>query len=178
MKNPWKQLSRNTIYTGFLGHKVHIDKVVGPSGKEVEYFVVGLKDDATILAITTDNKIVMERTWRYPIEKESLEIPVGGIEEGETPLEGAKRELMEETGYSGGEWISLGVNYMNNGFCSAKSNIFLAKNVVLGKADNSDENEKIEVELMDLSELKKMVMDGKIEDGRTIMAVLLAEKLL
>jgi len=191
MKNPWKKLSRKTIYTGFLGHKVHVDKVLGPSGKESEYFVVEVKEDATILAITTDNKVVMEKTWRYPIGKESLEVPAGGLEKGETAIECGKRELMEETGYSGGEWIFLGSHYMNNGFSNSKSNIFLAKNVVSlsagsfgaaqdksGRDENSDENEKIEVVLMDFEELKKMVMENKIDDSRTELAVLLCEKLL
>jgi ADP-ribose pyrophosphatase len=183
MKNPWKQLSRKTIYTGFLGHKVHIDKVLGPSGKESEYFVVEVKDDATILAITNENKVVMEKIWRYPINKESFEVPAGGLEEGETALEAGKRELTEETGYFGGEWIFLGSHYMNNGFSNSRSNMFLARNVVApllgsGRDENSDENEKIEVELVDFEELKQMVMDGKIDDSRTELAVLLASRYL
>lgn len=173
MKNPWKMLERKTIYSGFLGHKVHIDNVIGPSGKQNEYFVVELKDNATILGITSDNKVVMERTWRYPIGKEIFELPVGGVEKSEEILEAAKREFQEETGYTSEDWTYLGAHYENDGFCTAKSNIFLAKNVIAGKAENSDENELLEVELIDFDELKKMVMDGRIEDGRTKMAVLL-----
>ena len=183
MKNPWKTLKQRIVYTSFLGHKVRIDNVIGPSGRENEYFVVEAKSNSTILAITTEGKVVMEKTWRYPIEKESFELPVGGIDKGEEPFETAKRELMEETGYTGGEWEFLGSHFDNNSYSRAKTHIFLAKNVVApstgsGFPENSDENELIEVELIDFEVLKKMVADGKIEDGRTKMAVLLAEKLL
>ena len=173
MKNPWKKISRSTVYRGFLGHKVHIDKVISPSGKESEYFVLEVKDNAVIIGLTKDNKVVIERAWRYPINKEILELPVGGIEEGESPLEAAKREFKEETGYTSNEWIFLGNHFGNDGFCTVKSNIFLAKNVVAGKIENSDENEKIEVELIAFNKLKKMVLDNDIEEVRTKMGVLL-----
>lgn len=178
MKNPWKTLKQTIVYTGFMGHKLRIDNVIGPSGRENEYFVVEAKSNATILAITTEGKVVMERTWRYPIERESWELPVGGMEVGEEALETAKRELMEETGYTGGEWKFLGCHYDNNSYSTAKTNVFLAKNVVAGKAENSDENELIEVELMDFDEVKKMIADGRIDEGRTKMAVLLARDIL
>ncbi len=174
MKNPWETLSSKTIYNGFLGHKVRIDDVIGPSGNENEYFVVELKDNATILGITEDKKVVMERTWRYPIEKEILELPVGGIEKGEESLDAAKREFKEETGYTSEDWTFLGSHFENDGFCTARCNIFLAKNVIAGKAENCDENELLEVELMDFEVLRKMVEEGKIEDVRTKIAVLLA----
>ena len=178
MKNPWKTLSRKTIYSGFLGHKVHVDKVIGCSGRESEYFVVELKDNATILGITSDNKVIMEKTWRYPIGKEIFELPVGGVEKGEELLEAAKREFLEETGYTSEDWTYLGGHFENDGFCTAKSNIFLARNVKAGKAENSDENELLEVELIDFDKLKKMVLNGEIEDGRTKMAVLMYSNLL
>jgi len=178
MKNPWKTLKQRIVYTSFLGHKVRIDNVIGPSGRENEYFVVEAKSNSTILAITTEGKVVMEKTWRYPIEKESFELPVGGIDKGEEPFETAKRELMEETGYTGGEWEFLGSHFDNNSYSRAKTHIFLAKNVVAGKAENSDENELIEVELIDFEVLKKMVADGTIEDGRTKMAVMMARDIL
>ena len=183
MKNPWKTLKQTIVYTGLVGHKVRIDNVIGPSGKKSEYFVVEAKSNSTILAITTGGKVVMEKTWRYPIEKESFELPVGGIDKGEEPLETAKRELMEETGYTGGEWEFLGSYFDNNSYCKAKTHIFWAKNVIApctgsGFPENSDENELIEVELIDLEVLKKMVADGTIEDGRTKMAVLLAKDIL
>jgi ADP-ribose pyrophosphatase len=174
MKNPWETLRQKIVYTGFLGHRLQIYEVIGPSGRESEYFVVEVKSNATILPITTDGKVVVENTWRYPIKREFLELPVGGIEAKEEPLDTAKRELMEETGYTGGEWEFLGSFYDNNSYSTAKTNIFLARNVIPGKAENSDENELLEVELIDVEVLKKMVLDETIQDGRTKMAVLLA----
>lgn len=178
MKNPWRKLKRKMIYSGFLDHKVFIDQVVAPGGKRSEYFVVSLKDNVVILALTADNKVVMERVWRYPIDREIFELPVGGIDKGESPLQAAKRELFEETGVKGNEWQFLGSHYENDGFCTAKSNIFLVKNIHFEKFENSDENEKIEVELIDFDKLKKMVLDDEIEDARTKLAVLLARDIL
>jgi len=173
MKNPWRKLKGKTIYSGFLGHKVYIDEVVGPSGKKSEYFVVELKDNVVILGLTKDNKVVIEKTWRYPINQEIWELPVGGIEAGEEPLETAKREFEEETGGRSNDWVFLGSHFENDGFCTAKSYVFVAKDVVLGKAENSDENEKIEVELIDFDKLKEMVLNNEIEEVRTKVAVLL-----
>ena len=161
------------IYSGFLDHKVFIDQVVAPGGKRSEYFVVSLKDNVVILALTADNKVVMERVWRYPVDKEVFELPVGGIDEGEDALGAAKRELFEETGARGEDWQFLGNHYENDGFCTARSNVFLVKNVRLEKYNNPDENEKIEVELIDFDKLKKMVLNNEIEDVRTKLAVLL-----
>jgi ADP-ribose pyrophosphatase len=175
MKNPWKTISRSTVYRGFLGHKVQIDKVIGPSGKESEYFIVELNNNSVILGLTKDNKVVAEKTWRYPINKEILELPVGGIEEGEDPMEAAKREFKEETGYTSNDWIFMGSHFENDGFCTARSNIFLARDVVAGKVENPDENEKIEVELIDFKKLKEMVLSNEIEEVRTKLAVMLAE---
>jgi len=100
-------------------------------------------------------------------------LPVGGIEAGEEPLETAKREFEEETGGRSNDWVFLGSHFENDGFCTAKSYVFVAKDVVLGKAENSDENEKIEVELIDFDKLKEMVLNNEIEEVRTKVAVLL-----
>ncbi len=170
----WKTVGSKYLYKGEVGHKVRIDEVDDGSGKKKEYFVLEMKDNATILGLTQKRKVVLERTWRHPLQAEILELPVGGIEEGEDPLEAAKREFREETGYTSEDWTFLGSYINNDGYSAARSNLFLARNVVEGEIEDSEENKMIEVKLVDFEELKKWVIEGKIEDARTKMAVMLA----
>jgi ADP-ribose pyrophosphatase len=176
--NPWKKIDSQDVYRNEIGHGVRIDRVIAPNGKEWKYFVLDCKDNATIVAITKDGKVLMEKLWRYPLEQEVLELPVGGIEKDEDALEAAKRELFEETGGRSEKWFELGWHWTDSGFSPVKGNIFLALEVEMEDFVNPDEIEKIKVELYDFDKVVEMVLRNEINDSRTKMGILLADNFL
>src|SRR5580704_3550286 len=105
--NPWRTLSSRTIYQNpWL--TLREDKVIRPDGAEGIYSVVEIRPSCGIVAIDEDDRIALVGQWRYVHDRYSLEIPTGGSEQGETPLDAAKRELTEETGLTAKAWTALG----------------------------------------------------------------------
>jgi len=162
--------------------KVRHDTIVEPSGQRVEKDVIRHNGSAVILAVDNskskrDPWIVMERQYRHAANQYLWEVPAGKLEPGEDALEGAKRELEEETGYRAKKWKPLVEYYASPGFLGESMKVFLAEGLTTGQT-NPDEDEQIEVRLVKLSELLKMVDKGAILDGKTLTAVMLYARLL
>lgn len=170
-------MKRNLIFQNKYGYKLFEDDVNTPSGSAGKYMVLESFGFVTIVALTSDNKVLMERQWRYPVGKEFLELPVGTVDINEDPLESAKRELLEETGATSEDWVRLCSYWLGNGAMKIQGHVFLARNVSIGK-DNQEPDEKISVELFDLNDAVNMVVDGQIDEERTITGLLLAERFL
>src|ERR1051325_8742407 len=104
---PWRELARRTL----LAHpwlSIHEDRVALPNGGEISQFhVLEVPAWTGILCLTEDDEVVLVRQYRHGIAGETLELPAGMLEEGESPLEGAQRELREETGYVAERWESI-----------------------------------------------------------------------
>lgn len=126
-----------------------------------------------IIAVTDDNKIVMERQFRYALGQPLLEIPAGKLDKGEDPLECAKRELAEETGYSAAEWRLLGVIATSPGFCNETLHLYLAKGLTMGTT-NWDPDEYVEIEYYTLPELLEAIQKENIKDSKSLAAIMLA----
>lgn len=126
---------------------------------------------AVIVPVTRDGDIVLIRNERPSVGQALLEIPAGTLEAGEDPLDGAKRELPEETGYSAGKIRKLCAFYPSPGFCTEFMHIYLAEDLTPGEQD-LDETERIEVEVTPLDVAITMIEDGRIIDGKTIAALL------
>ena len=119
----------------------------------------------------------MVRQFRYPFGRMMLEAPAGKLEYGEDPKEAAVRELSEETGFAADELVYLGRCCTSPGFSTEVLHIYLALGLHPGDC-HPDQDEFLNVEKIPLQELSRLVMDGEIDDGKTIVAVLKAEKYL
>ena len=145
------------------------DHVRLPSGEELEdFYVLEYPEFCNIIAITPEGKFVMERQYRHAQRLTAYEIPAGCVEEGESPLEAAKRELYEETGYTGGTWSHLMTISPNAGACTNCSHTFLAVGVEQTDRQHLERTEDIRVCLMSEEEVRRML--GNDEFHQAMMA--------
>jgi ADP-ribose pyrophosphatase len=130
-----------------------------------------------IIAVTKDKKMVLIRQFRKTAEKVLAEIPAGLVHKGESDINGARRELTEETGYTAGRIRKIYGGYSSPGFSTEIINFYLATD--LKKAEqNCDFDEMIKVELYPVKQCLKMLMSGKIKDNKTAVGILLANYLV
>lgn len=127
------------------------------------FFVLKSLDWAQVLAITEAGEAVLVRQFRQGSRELSLELPGGVVEEGQSPLEAARRELREETGYTAEKWRRLTIFRANPAVRSNRAHLFLAEGARLTEPTEFDENEDLELITVPLSRLKHMVMDGTID---------------
>ena len=150
------------------------DDVLLLNGKSAKRELVFHNGAVAIIAITEENKLVLVRQFRKALEKSILEIPAGKIEKDETnPLETAKRELEEETGFQAEEMIEVTKFIASPGFCNEELTIYEAKGLI--KVENplpQDEDEFLEIVTLTLDEAKDKIKSGEICDAKTMYAML------
>ena len=131
-----------------------------------------------IVPVTEDGQIILERQYRYPIDQVLTEIPAGKLDyAGEDPLEAAKRELREETGYHAVEWVYLGDFYPAAAYSDERIRVFLARGLSQGERD-LDPDENINLFTLPLEEAVNAVMRGEVPDGKSQLAILKAAEYL
>jgi ADP-ribose pyrophosphatase len=123
-----------------------------------------------IVAVDADERVWLVRQLREPARKELVELPAGTCEDGEEPLETAKRELREECGLTGGEWQELTAFWTTPGFCREYMHVYLAEGVEAGEAD-PDDDENVELVHWPVEELESRL--GEVEDAKTLAGLLL-----
>ncbi len=142
------------------------DKVRMPNGVvNDEFYILEYPDWVNVIAITKDDKFVFVRQYRHGIGDTYFEIPAGVIEEGEDPVEGAKRELQEETGYAGGEWTRLMSLSGNASTTNNLSHSFLAVGVEKVSEQHLDATEDIEVHLLSREEVLSLLENNEIKQS-------------
>ncbi len=170
-----KRVSSGMVFDGnFL--KVHRDAVALPDGTAAEREYIVHPGAVVILALNDSGDLLMERQYRYPLSREFLELPAGKIDPGEEPLQTAKRELAEETGYTAARWRYLGVMHPVIAYSTERIEIFLAEQLTLS-ASRLDQGEFIEVFAVPLDVAMDWIRSGRVTDSKTIAGLLWAEKL-
>ena len=142
------------------------DHVKLPTGAEIEkFYVLEYPDFCNVIAITEDGKMLMERQYRHAQRLTAYEIPAGCVEEGEDPMEAAKRELYEETGYTGGEWSHFMTLSPNAGACNNYSHTFIAKGVKQTSTQHLEKSEDIKIKLMDPEEVLELLKKDELHQA-------------
>jgi ADP-ribose pyrophosphatase len=178
-KNKVEVISSKLSYEGPL-FRVYTDEIV-ENGRKVIRDVVRHNGSVVILAIDDtkskrDPMVVMERQYRHAANEYLLEVPAGKMEEGENPLVGAKRELLEETGFKAKRWRKMARYFASPGFLGEWMQIFIAEGLTLGDAQ-PEYDEQLEIEMIPLSRLLSLIEAGKIYDGKTLISVMLYARL-
>ena len=175
MNNPWKKISSREVYKN-PWISLREDQVINPSGNPGIYSVIETRIATGVVAIDTEDKVILVGQYRYPTDMYSWEIPEGGGEDGESPLDAAKRELLEETGVVAANWRPLGGEiHLSNCYSSERAYLFLATELTFG-AQKTEETEKIAVKKLPFSEVLELVDSGGIKDGLSIIAILRAAR--
>lgn len=177
---PAKVESSKLSFDGPL-FRVYTDEVVEPGGARVRRDVIRHNGSVVILAVDDskskkDPLIVIERQYRHAAQQFLYEVPAGKIDEGEDRLAAAKRELIEETGYRAKKWTKLTRYFASPGFLGEWMQVFLAEGLTVGEAEPEDD-EKLEIYQVPLSEVLRLIDAGEIRDGKTLVSVMLYDRL-
>lgn len=165
-----KMLEKNYIYNGRIIN-LRNDLAQLPNGKTAYREVVEHPGGVCVIALTKENEVIFVKQYRYPYGKIILEIPAGKREKGEDPLLCGKRELLEETGYSGKSYISLGQMYPTPGYTDEIIHIYAVENAEFSAA-SPDDDEFVQTVKIPFEQAVQMVLNNEIEDGKTQIAIL------
>lgn len=146
-----------------------------PNQKSVIHTTITHPGATVILPVFSNGNVLLLKQFRPSINSWLYELPAGTLEPGEQPLECARRELEEETQYSANQFQSLGELIPLAGFCNEIQYLYIAKELQKTSRLKSDEDEIIEVISISLSEIEQMIMDGKINDAKTIACLFKAK---
>lgn len=133
-----------------------------------DYYVLEYPDWINVIAITEDGKFVIERQYRHGTQSVDYELCAGTVEKGEQLIDAAKRELLEETGYEGGEWTLYCESSPNPAAMTTTNYSFLARGVKYSGERHLEKTEDIEIHLMTYDEMKDLVMNGGIRQGQML----------
>ena len=154
--------------------KYQVDEVLLPSGEKTVREVVKHPGAVAIVAIFSDGKIIFVKQYRYAIDNIIYEIPAGKLSPGENPIDCAKRELKEETGYSAAKWTKLSSIFTVPGFCDEVIHIYKAEQLTAGE-QQLDEDELIETFSFTQAQIQDMVNSQCICDAKTLAGLFLCE---
>jgi 8-oxo-dGTP pyrophosphatase MutT (NUDIX family) len=153
------------------------DQVIQPDGTPGSYATVKLKDGVSILPLDDDGFVYLTRQFRYAVGKESVEAASGGIDDGESALEAAKREVKEELGLEAEEWLELGVLDLDTSIVNCRASLFMARGLKATEP-NREGSEQIQIVKMTMSEAMEQVMRNEITHGASCSLILKAWRTL
>jgi 8-oxo-dGTP pyrophosphatase MutT (NUDIX family) len=170
----WERLDRKTIYsTKFL--TLFEDTIKLPNGKILDDYTVVKKPDGVIIVATdTDNKLLVLEEYKYAIDDYLLGLPAGHMEPEQSPIENAKRELIEETGYQSEDFEQIGILYDYASKDMHKNYIFRVKNAVKRSKTTHEDSEIISLQLLDITTVKQQIRDNIWKSSEKIAALALS----
>lgn len=146
------------------------DQVRLPNGKQSQREYIIHPGAVLAVPILPNGNILFERQFRYPLNQVFIELPAGKIDPNETPLETGKRELLEETGYTAKNWVSMGLQHPCIGYSNEVIHNFLALDLSLAQ-HKPDEDEALQLFELSMDEALLFIKQGKITDAKTIIAL-------
>ena len=160
--------------------KVRRDRVVLPNGVKMDdFYAITIREASAIVALDEGGNLILKREYRYCYDRELLENPAGAFNDGETdPLVVAKRELLEETGYSSDHWEYLGPTVESSAKMTNTMHIFLARDCRKVAGQRLDETEELTVELVPMEKAVEMVMTNEICCNSSAHGILRAARML
>lgn len=171
---PWKKLGSSYLIQRWWMN-LRVDRVLLPNGVELsEYHVLEHPDWVAVVCLTEEGKLLMVEQYRYAVDQVSLELPAGVIDKGEDPLDAAKRELLEETGYEADDWTLLGRCAQDPSRQTNFAYFYAARNARRIAEPALDESEQLTTHLHDPGEVMEMVDRGEIIHGLHVAALLWA----
>lgn len=165
-----KTLSSKLIFEG-RKVRLRVDTVQMPSGRESTREIVEHDEVVAIVAIDADDNALLVNQFRYPLGKELLEIPAGGIDGEEKPEEAVRREMQEETGYLPQKVVRMGGFYSAPGFCNEYLHLFLATELTPSRLYDED-TELISLVRIPLAKIPDLITSGGLSDAKSIAGLL------
>ena len=171
-----RPITEDVVWTGRIFNVDRL-RVSLPDGRTAIRDVVRHPGAVAIVALTEDGRICLVRQYRTALGRVTVEVPAGKLAPGEDPLECASRELMEETGMEAEKIAFLTTIATSDGFCDELIHIYMATGLSFGRS-NPDADEFINVDLVPLGELVDAVLDGRIEDAKTVVGALICDAVM
>ena len=176
MKLTEKTIASQSVFEGRVIHVKH-DKVELENGKTAMREIVEHPGGVCVAALTENRELLFVRQFRYPYKEVLLELPAGKLEKGMNPLENGKRELLEETGAVGRQYMTLGKLYPSPGYCGEIIHLYFCR-IDHYDRQKLDEGEFLDVIRIPLDKAVQMVLNGELPDAKTQTAVLKVATLL
>lgn len=160
---PWKVLDRQLLLSAMPWLSVYREQVQLPTDQVIDdFYRVVLPDFAAVLPVTTDDEFIMVRGYKHGLGKTALSVPAGLMNPGEPPLDAARRELLEETGYEAAEWKRLGTYVVDGNRQCGTMYLFLARHARPTRPPQQDDTEVLEIELLRREQLLAALRAGEI----------------
>lgn len=169
-----KIISSREVYQCEL-FRVTYEEAKDPSGFEIKRSIVRHSGSAVMLPVDRARRVLLVKQYRLPAKQYLWELPAGRLDEGETPLKAAKRELREETGYSAKTWKKLLSFYPSPGYVSEKMTIYLATDLTEGQSEPM-QDERIELRWFAAKEVDELIRSNKIQDGKTMIGFMVWQR--